>query len=187
MLPPAGQQSNYTRWENKASEQKLPGVGSGKCAKCTRQNTKEQVQRKTACKAREGCPERPGSGREEAVTWRLMKLEVVSEDVLPSERLKRLLRLGNFLGSCGHREDTRLISTRCFPRSSPRPWPEQPPHPPKKTEEAARAPTGPADELGYKCTSAPGFLPYGASQRIKHSLTCHSRSFTCNNEHIFHF
>lgn len=29
-----------------------------------------------------------------------MKLDVVSEDVLPSERLKRLLRLGNFLGSC---------------------------------------------------------------------------------------
>lgn len=29
-----------------------------------------------------------------------MKLEVVSEDVLPSERLKRLLRFGNFLGSC---------------------------------------------------------------------------------------
>lgn len=162
MLPPAGQQSNYTRWENKASEQKLPGVGSGKCAKCTRQNTKEQ--RKTACRAREGCLERPGSGCEEAFTWRLMKLEVVSEDVLPSERLKRLLRLGNFLGSCGHREDTRLNCTRCFPRSSPGLGQNSPP----KTEEAARTPTGPADELGYKCTSAPGILPYGASQRIKH-------------------
>lgn len=34
------------------------------------------------------------------LTCRLMKLDVVSEDVLPSERLKRLLRLGNFLGSC---------------------------------------------------------------------------------------
>lgn len=33
------------------------------------------------------------------LTCRLMKLDVVSEDVLPSERLKRLLRLGNFLGS----------------------------------------------------------------------------------------
>lgn len=33
-----------------------------------------------------------------------MKLDVVSEDVLPSERLKRLLRLGNFLGSCDERE-----------------------------------------------------------------------------------
>lgn len=33
-----------------------------------------------------------------------MKLDVVSEDVLPSERLKRLLRLGNFLGSCDQRD-----------------------------------------------------------------------------------
>lgn len=41
-----------------------------------------------------------------SLTCRLMKLEVVSEDVLPSERLKRLLRLGNFLGSCEHQEDT---------------------------------------------------------------------------------
>lgn len=38
-----------------------------------------------------------------AFTCRLMKLDVVSEDVLPSERLKRLLRLGNFLGSCDER------------------------------------------------------------------------------------
>lgn len=36
-----------------------------------------------------------------------MKLDVVSEDVLPSERLKRLLRLGNFLGSCDERDTHR--------------------------------------------------------------------------------
>lgn len=40
-------------------------------------------------------------------TCRLMKLDVVSEDVLPSERLKRLLRLGNFLGSCDDRDKNR--------------------------------------------------------------------------------
>lgn len=49
-------------------------------------------------------PWRRGSGVHEeenrdALTCRLMKLDVVSEEVLPSERLKRLLRLGNFLGS----------------------------------------------------------------------------------------
>lgn len=36
----------------------------------------------------------------ERLTCRLMKLDVVSEEVLPSERLKRLLRFGNFLGNC---------------------------------------------------------------------------------------
>lgn len=97
----------------------------------------------------------------DAFTCRLMKLEVVSEDVLPSERLKRLLRLGNFLGSCGHREDTRLKCTRCF-------FPGLCQYSPPKRKEAARAPTGPADELGYKCTSASGILPYGACQMIKH-------------------
>lgn len=38
VLPPAGQLSHYTRWENKDSEQKLPGVGWGKM--CKRQKTK---------------------------------------------------------------------------------------------------------------------------------------------------
>lgn len=89
-----------------------------------------------------------------------MKLEVVSEDVLPSERLKRLLRLGNFLGSCEHEEDTWFSRTHwlfCFlsPACS------QPGSPPR-TNVAACVPTGPVDELGYKYpgTSAqsPGIL-----------------------------
>lgn len=40
-----------------------------------------------------------------------MKLDVVSEEVLPSERLKRLLRLGNFLGSC---DETHKHTQRVF-------------------------------------------------------------------------
>lgn len=44
-------------------------------------------------------------GTKGAFTCRLMKLDVVSEDVLPSERLKRLLRLGNFRGSCEEERD----------------------------------------------------------------------------------
>lgn len=40
----------------------------------------------------------------------MMKLDVVSEQVLPSERLKRLLRFGNFLGNCGDGKKCRVSS-----------------------------------------------------------------------------
>lgn len=49
----------------------------------------------------------------ESSTWRLMKLDVVSDDVLPSERLKRLFRLGNFLGSCDDRGADVRRRVRC--------------------------------------------------------------------------
>lgn len=51
-----------------------------------------------------------------AFTCRLMKLDVVSEDVLPSDRLKRLLRLGNFLGSCDERGKEMLLTDRGYLR-----------------------------------------------------------------------
>lgn len=59
------------------------------------------VQKKEKKKIKRRCDraEEP-AGCWRPLTCRLMKLDVVSEDVLPSERLKRLLRLGNFLGSC---------------------------------------------------------------------------------------
>lgn len=145
-------------------------VGSGKCAKY---KTSEEVQRKkTRCVTsnKRRLHKNSRSRCVDAFTCRLMKLEVVSEDVLPSERLKRLLRLGNFLGSCGHREDTRLNCPRWFSCS----FPGLCQHSPPQTNVAACAPPGPPDELGYKCTSASGAPPYGACQMIKHSLRCDS-------------
>lgn len=102
----------------------------------------------------------------DAFTCRLMKLEVVSEDVLPSERLKRLLRLGNFLGSCEHREDTCFSCTHwyfCVPSPAFSQYSTHPPPPlPPKMNVGACELTGPVDEWGHKYpgTSAqsPGIL-----------------------------
>lgn len=150
LLPPSGQPSNWPRRANKDSEQKIPGVGSGKRAKqkidLRRRKRKTVLLEKLV--TREGCRKHLFPPGVDAFTCRLMKLEVVSEDVLPSERLKRLLRLGNFLGSCEHQEDTWFSCTHwyfCFPSPAFSQYSS-----PSKMNVAACVLTGPVNELGHK-------------------------------------
>lgn len=81
-----------------------------KCQKC-RTNKKRTLQRRLLQNVQVSeqikWKEKP---KEKCFTCRLMKLDVVSEDVLPSERLKRLLRLGNFLGSCDKKQKTHDLA-----------------------------------------------------------------------------
>lgn len=63
---------------------------------------------------------------------------------------------GQLRASRRHKVQPHTLVFLLFPRHLPV-------QPPPNTNVAARVPTGPADELGYKC-----IFPYGACQMIKH-------------------